>query len=161
MPNSIVVAAAHATRLEHAPLPRILRGNPEARSAVLARSRDRTSTTFAWECTPGEFTWDYAQDETLVVLTGEAFVTNEAGEECRLRPGDMAFFPAGSSSRWRVTERIKKIAVVRQHLPPPVGFGVRAWHKLMQLAGWGGDRFRSQSARTRTASALIGEARGS
>jgi hypothetical protein len=134
MPNSIVVTAPDAARLEHAPLPRILKGNPEARSAVLARSRDRTSITVAWECTPGEFVWDYTQDETLVVLTGEAFVTNEAGEECRLRPGDIAFFPAGSSSRWRITARIKKVAVVRQHLPPLLGFGVRVWRKLMHPA---------------------------
>jgi len=161
MPNSIVVAAAHAARLEHSPLSRILKGNPEARSAVLARSRDRTSVTVAWECTPGEFVWDYTQDETLVVLAGEAFVTNEAGEECRLRPGDMAFFPAGSSSRWRVTDRIKKVAVVRHHLPPPLGLGVRLWYKLVQLTGRRGDRPRPRPASGPATSTLVGETRGS
>ena len=47
----------------------------------------------------------------------------------------MAFFPAGSSCTWRVVDRIKKVAILRKDLPLPLGFGVRAWHKLLRIVG--------------------------
>src|SRR5215472_4950711 len=89
----------------------------------------------AWECTAGEFHWHYVEDETVVVIAGEAFVTNGAGAESRLAEGRVAFFPGGSSSRWRVTRPIKKVAVLRKDLPPALGLGVRAWHKLLRVSG--------------------------
>ena len=137
MPDSIVVVAANTARLEHSPFRPgwILAGTPEARATLLAKSRDSNSYIMAWECTPGEFVFHYAEDETVVVLSGEAFVTNDAGAECRLAEGHVAFFPGGSSSRWRVTRPIKKIAVLRLDLPPPLGLGVRAWHKLLRVLG--------------------------
>jgi uncharacterized cupin superfamily protein len=137
MSSAIVVTAANKARLEHCPIASrwVLAGTPEARSAVLATSRDGTSQIMAWECTAGEFVWRYPEDETVVVLAGEAFVTNDAGAECRLAEGHVAFFPGGSSSRWRVTRPIKKVAVLRKDLPPPLGFGVRAWHKLLRVLG--------------------------
>jgi uncharacterized cupin superfamily protein len=137
MPGSIVVVAADAARLEHSPFRPgwIQAGTPEARATTLARSHDATCYIMAWECSAGEFVWHYAEDETVVVLSGEAFVTNDAGAECRLAEGHVAFFPGGSSSRWRVTRPIKKIAVLRQDLPPLLGFGVRAWHKFLRLLG--------------------------
>ena len=137
MQGSIVVVAANTARLEHSPFRPgwILAGTPEARSTLLAKSRDGNSYIMAWECTPGEFNWHYAEDETVVVLSGEAFVTNDAGAECRLAEGHVAFFPGGSSSRWRVTRPIKKVAMLRKDLPPAVGLGVRAWHKLLRVSG--------------------------
>ena len=88
-----------------------------------------------WECTAGRFTWHYNEDETVVVIAGEVFITNDQGEERRLGQGDMGFFPAGSSCVWRVADRIKKVAVLRKDLPLSLGFGVRAWHKLSQIVG--------------------------
>ena len=67
------------------------------------------------------------------------FVTDESGVERRLGPGDMAFFPAGSRSLWRVPVAVRKLAVCRHALPKPLGFAVRAWQKLIALAtGEGG-----------------------
>jgi uncharacterized protein len=68
------------------------------------------------------------------VISGEVFVTAETGLERRLGPGDMAFFPAGSRSLWRVPVAVRKLAVCRHALPKPLGFAVRAWHKLIALA---------------------------
>jgi uncharacterized protein len=135
MANSILVTAADAVGLENAPISAewILAGTPEARSTMLAKSQDGTSRIMAWECTAGEFVWHYPEDETVVVISGEAFITNGAGAECRLAEGHIAFFPGGSSSRWRVTRSIKKVAVLRKDLPRPVGFGVRAWHLLLRV----------------------------
>ena len=54
--------------------------------------------------------------------------------ERRLGPGDMAFFPAGSRSLWRVPVAVRKLAVCRHALPKPLGFVLRAWRKMIALA---------------------------
>jgi uncharacterized cupin superfamily protein len=137
MSISVVIAATASATLEPAPISPdwILAGTPEAWSKILAKSRDGTSYIMVWECTAGSFNWHYNEDETVVVISGEVFITNDQGEERRLGQGDMGFFPARSSCTWRVTDRIKKVAVLRKDLPLPLGFGVRAWHKFLRIAG--------------------------
>jgi uncharacterized protein len=137
MSKPIVIAAVASAELEPEPISpsAILTGAPEARSKRLAESHDRTSSVMVWECSGGRFNWHYAEDEIAFILSGEVFIANEKGEERRLGPGDMIFFPAGSCCTWRVTDRIKKIAVLRKDLPPPLGFCVRAWHKLLRMVG--------------------------
>jgi uncharacterized cupin superfamily protein len=70
----------------------IISGNPTARSNKLATSRDNTSNVIVWDCTPGQFQWRYSQDETVVIVAGEAFITDQDGIERRLGPGELAFF---------------------------------------------------------------------
>ncbi len=132
MSQPIVVAPPAQVELAPAPIPAdwILAGTPEARSRQLARSQDGASTVMAWSCTAGRFNWHYTVDETVHIISGEVFVTNHKGEECRLGPGDMAFFPAGSRSTWRVPVEVRKLAVCRQAMPLPFGFALRAWNKL-------------------------------
>src|ERR1700677_5332879 len=103
MSMSIVIADPATVALEPAPIEPdwIMEGNPQARAKELARSDDGTSVVVAWSCTAGRFHWHYSVDETVHVISGEVFVTNDDGHERRLGPGDMAFFPAGSSSLWR------------------------------------------------------------
>jgi hypothetical protein len=83
----------------------------------------------AWSCTAGRFNWHYTVDETVHIISGEVYITNERNEACRLGPGDMAFFPAGSRSTWRVPVEVRKLAVCRQHMPWPIGFAVRVLNK--------------------------------
>jgi uncharacterized protein len=117
----------------------IIEGTPEARAGELARSADGTAVVLAWSCTAGQFHWHYHVDETVHVISGEVFVTNDDGVERRLGPGDMAFFPAGSRSLWRVPCAVRKLAVCRHSLPRALGFALRAWKKLVALAtGQGG-----------------------
>jgi uncharacterized cupin superfamily protein len=104
----------------------ILTGSPQHRVKQLARSADRGSYSVAWDCTAGLFNWHYTQEETLVVLTGEAFIRVNDASETRIGPGDVVFFPAGSSAVWRVPEYIRKVAFMREPIPPPLRFGVRA-----------------------------------
>jgi uncharacterized protein len=112
----------------------IVEGTPQARARELARSADGTAVVVAWSCTAGRFYWHYGVEEMLHIISGEAFVTDDAGVERRLGPGDMAFFPAGSRSLWHVPVAVRKLAVCRHALPKPLGFALRAWHKLMALA---------------------------
>jgi hypothetical protein len=141
MDQSIVIAAASATDLEPAPIVPgwILSGKPEAQSKIMAKSKDGTSFIMVWECTPGRFDWHYSEDETVVLVAGEVFIANGNGPERRLGAGDLAFFPAGSSATWRITDRVRKVAVLRHALPYPLGFGLRAWSKLLRIAGLKGN----------------------
>ena len=128
----IVIADPSTVTLDPAPItPRwIVEGTPQARARELARSDDGTSVVVAWSCTAGRFNWHYSVDETVHVISGEVCVTNDDDGERRLGPGDMAFFPAGSSSLWRVPCEVRKLAVCRHSLPWPLGFALRAWRKL-------------------------------
>jgi uncharacterized cupin superfamily protein len=128
----IVTALPAEVELASAPIPSgwILAGTPEARSRQLARSQDGASSVMAWSCTAGRFNWHYTVDETVHIISGEVFITNDKGEECRLGPGDMAFFPAGSRSTWRVPSEVRKLAFCRQALPLPFGFALRVWNRL-------------------------------
>ncbi len=135
MSHPIVIAPPAEVELVPAPIPTdwILAGTPEARSRQLARSQDGASSVMAWSCTAGRFNWHYTVDETVHIISGEVFVTNEKGEECRLGPGDMAFFPAGSRSTWWVPVEVRKLAVCRQAMPLPFGFALRAWNKAARI----------------------------
>jgi len=137
MSQSIVVAAAAEAQLDPAPITPgwILSGDPTARMKILAKSQDCTSKIVTWECTPGRFNWHYVEDETVYILYGEVFITTKDGAERRLGPGDMAFFPAGSSCTWHVTEQVRKVAFLRHDMPQLAGLALRVWHKLLRIAG--------------------------
>ena len=139
MNKLIVLATAADAQLEPEPIPAdwILAGTPVARAKKLAKSRDFTSYIMVWDCTPGRFNWHYNKDETLVVVSGEVFISDGKSEERRLGPGDFAYFPGGTSATWRVTSHLRKVAVVRETLPLPLGFAIRACKGLLRRAGIG------------------------
>jgi uncharacterized protein len=113
----------------------ILNGNPVARSKTLARSPDSASTTVLWDCTSGSFYWHYRQDESVLFLSGDAYLLEENGTEHRFAGGDFAFFPAGTVAKWRVDHYVRKIAFLHE---PTWGFAVPAitvWNKLMRKLG--------------------------
>ena len=89
----------------------------------------------AWSCTAGRFNWHYSVDETVHIVAGEVFITDDSGEERRLGPGDSAFFPAGSRSVWRVPVAVRKVAVCRQAMPRPFGLALRAWNRFAHIMG--------------------------
>jgi uncharacterized protein len=135
VPKAITFAVPADMQLKPAPIAAhwVIEGTPVARSRRLSTSPDTTSSTMVWTCTPGKFHWYYNVDETLYILEGEVFVTNEKDEVRRLGPGDLAFFPAGSHSVWHVTKDLRKIAFCRQSMPLAAGFALRAMNKLINI----------------------------
>ena len=137
MPREIVIAKPTAFELsaeEMSISPNwVLSGTPISRIKSVVRSRDWMSHVVVWECTGGTFKWRYRQDEVVVIVSGEVFITTEEGQERRLGPGDLAFFPAGSSSTWRVPERVRKVAVIRETMWWPLGLGLKVLKKLVSL----------------------------
>ena len=118
----------------------ITAGNPVARMAELSRSRDGTTVSVVWDCTAGSFRWYFGVDETVHILAGSVTVAGEDGVERQLTPGDVALFHAGSWTTWRVETYVRKLAFCRHAMPAPLGFMLRAVHKLQALAtGKGGN----------------------
>ena len=138
--RSIVMATPATVELGPEPIPQewILSGAPVARSKVLARSRDWTSSTVVWDCTEGSFRWHYSQDETVLFLSGEAFLLLENGEERRFGSGDLGFFPAGTTCTWRVSGQCRKVAVLKETMSRPLGLCLKAWKKALRVVGLAG-----------------------
>lgn len=123
------------TELEPIAADWVLSGAPQSRSKNMVRSHDWSSHIVVWECTAGRFQWHYSTDEVILVVSGEAFMINEKGEERRFGPGDVGFFPAGSSCSWRVPDGIRKVAVLREPMWRPLGFCLKVWNKLLRMSG--------------------------
>jgi uncharacterized protein len=139
--DAIVMLTPALVDLEPEPFPPgwAVSGSPQARCKKVARSHDRTSHVVVWDCTPGSFKWHYGMDETIVVISGEGFMINDNGEERRFGPGDMGFFPAGTSCTWRIKEHLRKVGVLKENVGRPLGFAVKAWHKILRVMGLSGE----------------------
>ena len=138
MSKSIVTATPATLELDEPgsiPQDWILSGQPETRSKMLGRSHDWTSNIVVWECTAGGYKWHYNQDEVIIVISGEGFMTNEKGEERRFGPGDVGFFPAGTTCTWRHPDHFRKVAVLKEAIWRPLGFGLKVWNKLLRTVG--------------------------
>lgn len=86
----------------------ILEGNPSFRGVVYAHSPDDRTFSGIWQCVgPTRLRWHYDLDETVYILDGAADVEHD-GKIQLLRPGSVAFFPAGSTAVWSVPDHVKK-----------------------------------------------------
>lgn len=108
----------------------ILEGAPIARSRKVAGSSDHSAWTMLWDCTAGKFQWRYNVDETVHVLEGSVTVTVN-GKTNILRPGDIAFFPAGSVAQWHVENYVRKLAFCQKPAPKIVNLPLRVARRLL------------------------------
>lgn len=113
----------------------VISGSPEIRYKILGRTKDMLAMAAVWECGAVSYRWHYHQDEAYVVLSGEGFMTDAKGVEHRYGPGDVAFFSAGTDSTWRHPDHFRKIAVLKEAAPGPIGAAVAGWKKLLRIAG--------------------------
>ena len=111
----------------------VLSGQPETKSKLLGKTADRLAFVTLWECGSVNFTWHYAKDESYVVLSGEACITNQHGVEQRFAPGDFGFFPAGTTAHWRVPDHFRKVAFVKGPVWLPFALALKARNKLLGM----------------------------
>jgi uncharacterized cupin superfamily protein len=137
MSKAIVRVAPPNVDLESSEIPAewIFAGSPKAWNREVSGSRDGMSQIVVWECTEGHFKWHYNKDESVIVISGEAFLIRENGQELRFGPGDVGFFPAGSVCEWRVPGPFRKVAVMREPMWRPLGMAVKAWNRILQMVG--------------------------
>lgn len=95
----------------------ILEGNPEAMCKNLSRIGNYWTTVDHWSCTAGKFRWRYFCDETILILEGEAFITDDNGVEYHAVPGNTLTFPDGSAANWHVPDYVRKIAFNQKSVP--------------------------------------------
>jgi uncharacterized cupin superfamily protein len=118
--------------LADAPIPPewVLEGAPKARMKDVAQANDEGLRVALWDCSAGKFNWYFNTDEFVHILEGGVTVTDERGGTRALKPGDVAYFPAGMRSVWHVEKYVKKLAVLRDNEPSLVW---RARRKLGEL----------------------------
>ncbi len=108
----------------------IIAGEPKVRSTVLSTSADELSFVVVWECTAGKFQWHYHFDETIHFLEGSVTIDDRRGSPRTLNAGDVVFFPKGSSAVWTVHTYIRKLAICRRVLPPPIAGPIKLLRAL-------------------------------
>lgn len=140
MSQSIISPTLEGIELEKKDMPAewVISGSPETRSKILGRSPDMLALAIVWECGAVSYKWHYDQDEAYIVLSGEGFMTDIHGVERRYGPGDVAFFSAGTDSTWRHPDHFRKVAVLKEAVPGPVGYALKVWKKLLRILGLGG-----------------------
>ena len=87
----------------------VFSGEPRPTAAPLITTRDGCASANFWTCTAGRFEYHYQWDETLMVIEGEARVT-DSQRTVTLRAGDVAHFNAGEACVWEVDKFVRKIA---------------------------------------------------
>lgn len=97
----------------------ILDGAPRATGQIFLQSADRLLASGLWECTPGRFRWEFTWDEFVHILAGEVEITELPGTTYTLRAGDLAHFPLGLKTEWRVIQTVRKVFTIRN--PQPLG----------------------------------------
>jgi uncharacterized cupin superfamily protein len=66
-----------------------------------------------WRSEPATYDYSFDGDEAFHVIEGAATVElSDTGERIELRPGDVAYFRAGTKSVWTITEPFKKFVVI-------------------------------------------------
>jgi uncharacterized cupin superfamily protein len=112
----------------------ILSGTPTARNRILFNSSDASGWTMLWDCTAGEFRWQYRVDEIIHFLEGSVTITDENGVTTTHGPGDVICLRAGTAATWRIESYVRKLAFCQHQLPAPVGLAMRLWRRAQKAA---------------------------
>ena len=95
----------------------ILEGSPEAKCANLSKIGNFWTTVDHWSCTAGKFRWHYDIDESILILEGEALITDDNNVQYRATPGTTLTFPNGTKATWVVPNYVRKVAFNQRHVP--------------------------------------------
>ena len=109
----------------------VLEGHPRTEAAEIAHTDDGTTSVYVWQTSAARFDWFYDSDEIVTVIDGEVFVDDHVHGARRLGPGDVAFFPAGARTTWRVPDHLRKIATLKRPVPVLVS-AVRRWFRAVK-----------------------------
>lgn len=90
---------------------RVLAGNPHF-TTWSAEERDGLYCGI-WQSTPGKWRISYDEWEYCRILSGRSVITDAAGTEHPLGPGDSFILRPGFSGTWEVIETTRKDYVIR------------------------------------------------
>jgi uncharacterized cupin superfamily protein len=114
LPEPSTAAAPLQMRAGTLPRDWVVSGSPRIESAVYGLTTGGPAFAGVWRAEgPVEFDFEYTSNEWLYVMDGDAEL-DYMGATLHLRPGDTAFFKAGTKARWKVPRRITKTWVSTQ-----------------------------------------------
>lgn len=113
----------------------VLAGNPVARNSLMFMSADKLQLTLYWHCTAGSFRWFYDEDETCLILEGGMTLHFDDGTSKACGPGDVIFFPVGTTCVWVIDKEVRKAAFFRAPAPLPFALPIRLARKLIDALG--------------------------
>lgn len=63
-----------------------------------------------WQCQQSEFSWDYTQTETCLLIEGAVTITDrpETDQSVTFAAGDKVIFPLGLKCIWKITKDVRK-----------------------------------------------------
>lgn len=110
-PNTGIDALAVAVTRRPVPAEQVISGSPSAGLCELLDGVVGRPGIGIWEHSPGE-SIDVESDEVFIVLSGCASVEfTETGDKLMLTPGVVARFAEGTTTRWTVTETLRKLYI--------------------------------------------------
>ncbi len=112
-----VITAPANSELHTDPLParEVVEGSREAKTFIAAEAADQACRSGLWSCPVGTYRFFFPYEEHTYIIEGKVEVTDDLNGRILhlLGPGDMAFFPVGSKTVWKVVEPLKKYFVMR------------------------------------------------
>ncbi len=87
-------------------------GEPVATVSVTSIERSDGVETGVWECTPGRWRRQIAQQEFCHFTTGRCTFTPDGGETMHIVAGDALMMPANTHGIWDVQETVRKTYVL-------------------------------------------------
>ena len=93
----------------------VIEGSREAKTFIVAEAEDENCRSGLWSCPVGTYRFFFPYEEHVYIIEGRVEVTDDRHGKVihKLGPGDMAFFPIGSKTVWKITEPLKKYFVMR------------------------------------------------
>lgn len=137
MTQDIQIVSSDQATYKSAPIPAdwVVAGTPTASNAVQFLSADKLQFTLYWHCTAGSFRWHYDEDETIQVLEGGMTLCFDNGSTRYCGPGDLVFFPAGTTCVWIIEKEVRKLAFFREPAPSLFAVPIRLMRKLVDSSG--------------------------
>ena len=102
---------AHTTLTEHTPVAVPLSEPVAINSTHDVEHADGVAAGI-WECTPGRWRRQIAQQEFCHFIAGRCTVTPDGGEPLQIEAGDALMLPANCTGIWDVTETVRKTFVL-------------------------------------------------
>lgn len=90
----------------------VLLGEPIATTSSHDIEHEDGVAAGIWECTPGRWRRQIAQQEFCHFITGRCTFTPDGGEAMHIRAGDALLLPANTFGIWDIEETVRKSFVL-------------------------------------------------
>ena len=98
--------------INRGPIDKPLEGTPQTTTHNFFESPDKRFFAGIWESTAGKWKVNYAEQEFVHMLAGEAILSDEQGNAERVKAGDSFVVPAGFKGSWESLGQVRKLYAI-------------------------------------------------